>query len=141
MNAGLNFDYSLLIPEYVLGALALAILVLDLAVPAFRKDWLPWITAAGLAAVFFISFGWLDKNDDFAGLVSIDNYTAFFRCFFTATAFFIAIASAQYVQQNLKHPGEYYSLLVLSTIGAIYMAAARELLTAYISLELLSFSL
>ena len=42
MNAGLNFDYSLLIPEYVLGALALAILVLDLAVPAFRKDWLPW---------------------------------------------------------------------------------------------------
>ena len=51
------------------------------------------------------------------------------------------LASAQYVQQNLKHPGEYYALLVISTIGAIYMAAAQELLTAYISLELLSFSL
>ena len=45
------------------------------------------------------------------------------------------------MQQQLRHPGEYYALIVLSTIGAIYMAAARELLTAYISLELLSFSL
>jgi len=141
MNAGLNFDYSLLIPEYVLGGLALLILALDLAVPAFKKDWLPWLTAAGLAAAFAISFGWIDQRDDFAGLIAIDNYTAFFRCFFTATAFFIAIASAQYVQKNLKHPGEYYGLLVISTIGAIYMAAAEELLTAYISLELLSFSL
>ena len=141
MNAGLNFDYSLLIPEYVLGGLALLILALDLAVPAFKKDWLPWLTAAGLAAAFAISFGWIDQRDDFAGLIAIDNYTAFFRCFFTATAFFIAVASAQYVQQNLKHPGEYYGLLVISTIGAIYMAAAEELLTAYISLELLSFSL
>ena len=37
--------------------------------------------------------------------------------------------------------GEYYALLLISTVGAIYMAAARELLTAYISLELLSFCL
>ena len=51
------------------------------------------------------------------------------------------LASAKYVQLNLKHPGEYYALLVISTIGAIYMAAAQELLTAYLSLELLSFSL
>ena len=42
---------------------------------------------------------------------------------------------------KLRNPGEYYALLVLSTIGAIYMAAARELLTAYIGLEILSFSL
>ncbi len=138
---GLNFDYSLLIPEFLLGGLAALILTVDAAFPRFRKEWLPYLAGIGLTAVFFVSLIWTDKRDDFAGVISIDNYTTFFRCFFIGTAVFIVIASAQYVQQRLRHPGEYYSLLILSTIGAIYMAAARELLTAYISLELLSFSL
>src|SRR5581483_5409907 len=84
---------------------------------------------------------WLDKNDQFAGVIYVDDYTAFFRCFFIATTFAVVLISAQYVKDNLRHPGEYYGLLVVSTIGAIYMAAARELLTAYLGLELLSFSL
>ncbi len=68
-------------------------------------------------------------------------YTTFFRVFFIGTTFFVTLASAHFVRERLRHAGEYYALLILSTIGAIYMAAARELLTAYISLELLSFSL
>ena len=36
---------------------------------------------------------------------------------------------------------EYYGLLLIAGCGMVYMAAARELITAYISLELLSFSL
>ncbi len=52
----------------------------------------------------------------------------------------MVLASAQFVQEKLRHPGEYYALLLLATAGAIYMAAAHELLTAYISLEVLSFS-
>jgi NADH-quinone oxidoreductase subunit N len=45
------------------------------------------------------------------------------------------------VKDRLLHPGEYYALILLTAIGGTYMAAAKELLTAYISLELLSFSL
>jgi NADH-quinone oxidoreductase subunit N len=141
MRETLNLDYSLLIPEYILGLLAMGIIVVDMFLPKVRKEALPYITAVGLVVAFVVSFGWIDSNDEFAGLIYIDDYTTFFRCFFIATTFFVVLASAQYVQKNLRHPGEYYALLVISTIGAIYMAAARELLTAYLSLELLSFSL
>jgi NADH-quinone oxidoreductase subunit N len=137
----LNLDYSLLTPEFSLGGLAALILALDLFVPRFRKEWLPYVAAAGLLGVLGLSCGWVNKESNFAGLLYVDNYTTFFRIFFTATAAAVCLASAQFVRDKLRHPGEYYSLLVLSTIGAIYMAAARELLTAYISLELLSFSL
>ena len=137
----LNLDYSLLTPEFCLGGLAALIFALDLFVPRFRKDWLPYVTAAGLVATLGISLGWVNKQSDFAGLLSIDNYTTFFRVFFIATTAAVALASAHFVQERLRNPGEYYGLLVLSTIGAIYMAASRELLSAYISLELLSFSL
>jgi NADH-quinone oxidoreductase subunit N len=137
----LNLDYSLLIPEIILGLVALLVVSLDLFFPRLRKDALPVITGVGLAAVFFISLGWIDSEEEFAGLLRVDNYTTFFRCFFTGTALFVTIISAQYVTQKLRNPGEYYALILISTIGAIYMAGARELLTAYLSLELLSFSL
>ncbi len=141
MSGELNLDYSLLTPEFCLAVLAGLILALDLFVPAFRKEWLPYVAAAGLLATLGLSLGWVNKESEFAGLLFIDNYTTFFHVFFLATAAVVALISAQFVQARLRHPGEYYSLLVLSTIGAIYMAASRELLTAYISLELLSFCL
>ena len=141
MSGELNLDYSLLTPEFSLAGLAALILALDLFVPSFRKEWLPYVAAAGLFGTLGLSLGWVNKESEFAGLLFIDNYTTFFRVFFLATAAVVALMSAQFVQTRLRHPGEYYSLLVLSTIGAIYMAASRELLTAYISLELLSFCL
>ena len=141
MSSELNLDYTLLTPEFCLAGLAGLILALDLFVPSFRKEWLPYVAAAGLVGTLGLSLGWVNKESEFAGLLFIDNYTTFFRVFFLATAAVVALISAQFVQARLRHPGEYYSLLVLSTIGAIYMAASRELLTAYISLELLSFCL
>jgi NADH-quinone oxidoreductase subunit N len=141
MPAELNLDYSLLTPEFCLAGLAALILALDLFVPQFKREYLPYVTALGLLAIIGISLGWVNKESQFAGILYIDNYTSFFRVFFMATTIGVVLMSGQFVQERLRNPGEYYALLVLSTIGAIYMAASRELLTAYISLELLSFSL
>jgi len=141
MREVLNLDYSLLIPEYLLGALAVLIIVVDMLFPKVKKDILGVIAAAGLVVVFIVSLLYVDTEDNFAGLILIDDYTTFFRCFFIATAFAVIVASWQYVQKRLRNPGEYYALIVLSTAGAAIMASAQELLTAYIGLELLSFSL
>ena len=141
MSGELNLDYSLLTPEFCLGGLAALILGLDLYATGFRKQWLAYVTAAGLLGILGLSLGWLGKESDFAGVIFIDNYTTFFRVLFIGTTAAVVLMSVRYVQDHLSNPGEFYALLVVSTVGAIYMAAARELLTAYISLELLSFSL
>lgn len=137
----LNLDYSLLIPEYLLAALAGLVVAVDLAVPRLRKEWLAYMSAAGLVAILFGSLGWVNKESNFAGLLTIDNFTTLFRVLFTGITATVCLMSAHFVRDRVRHAGEYYGLLILSTIGAIYMAAARELLTAYISFELLSFSL
>jgi NADH-quinone oxidoreductase subunit N len=141
MREGLNLDYGLLIPEYILGLTAVLIIGIDLFFPQVKKQTLPMIAGAGAIVAFIVSILYVDKSDNFAGLIYVDDYTTFFRCFFIAILFATIIASAQYVDQQLKHPAEYYALLLFSTVGAIYMSAARELLTAYLSLELLSFCL
>jgi NADH-quinone oxidoreductase subunit N len=138
---GLNYDYSLFIPEYFLAGLVVLVMALDMFAPQVKKSWLSYVAAAGLAATAGVSLAWVNKESNFAGIVSVDNYTTYFRVFFMATAAVVCLASGKLVEQKLRHPGEYYSLIILSTIGAIGMAAARELMTAYLSLELLSFSL
>lgn len=141
MTEGLNFDYTVFIPEFLLLGLAAAVVALDLAYPAIRKQWLSYITGLGLLATAGVSLAWIDVETDFAQIVVVDNYLTYFRVFFMVVAAVVAFSSADLVAQRLKHPGEYYGLIILSTIGAIGMAGARELMTAYLSLELLSFSL
>jgi NADH-quinone oxidoreductase subunit N len=134
-------DWSLLIPEYILAGWAAMIIFLDLFWGRLRKDQLAYVAAAGALVATLVSLIWVNEDLAFGNLLQIDNYTAFFRIFFGLVAFFTCLASAQYVKDRLLHPGEYYALILLTAIGGTYMAAAKELLTAYISLELLSFSL
>jgi NADH-quinone oxidoreductase subunit N len=141
MTNGLNLDYTLFIPEYLLVGLVVLVVGLDLFVPQMRKSWLSFIAAAGLAIVACVSLAWIDKESNFARIVAIDNYTTYFRVFFMATGAVVCLASGKLVEDKFRHPGEYYALIILSTVGAIGMAASRELTTAYLSLELLSFSL
>src|SRR5207248_6591167 len=75
MTTGLNLDYTLFIPEYLLVGLVVLVVVADLYVPQVKKAWLSYIAAAGLAAVALVSLAWVNKHTDFAGIVSIDNYT------------------------------------------------------------------
>ncbi|MEE8421563.1 MAG: NADH-quinone oxidoreductase subunit N [Dehalococcoidia bacterium] len=143
----LNFDYSLLIPEFILAGTAVVVIFADLFSKELRlgRIVLPAIAALGAIAAGAASLAYIDigngQGDNFANVISIDNYTTFFRVIFTAVLLIVIVGGYEYVERNIRHSGEFYALLLLSTIGAIYMAAARELLTAYISIELLSFSL
>ena len=140
----LNFEYGLLLPEFILVGAAAAVLMLD----AFRSDLrvsrnlLPAVTVLGALVAGVASLLFLNREPtDFAELIAVDDYTTFFRILFIATLIAIVLGSYEFVNRHITHQGEFYALLLVSTVGAIYMAAARELLTAYISIELLSFSL
>jgi NADH-quinone oxidoreductase subunit N len=149
LQEGLNFDWKLLAPEYILVAWAGGLIVLDLFWPAsgwgrlgrLGKEPLGYIAAAGALLATLVSLVWVDDTTDFAGLIDINDYTTLFRVFFGLIGVFACLASARYVKDRLLHAGEYYAFILLSVVGANGMAAASELLTAYISLELLSFSL
>ena len=139
----LNFDYSLVLPEIVLGVTALVVMFVDLFQRELRTSvrLLPILSLIGLVVAGALSGLWIDAQADFTRLITIDNFTTFFRFLFIATTILVVVGSYEYVERHVNHIGEFYALLLLSTIGAIYMAAARDLLTAYLSVEVLSFSL
>ncbi|MCY3888120.1 MAG: NADH-quinone oxidoreductase subunit N [Chloroflexi bacterium] len=138
----MDFEYELVVPEFVMAGLATLIVAVALCFPRLRQELLGYGAAAAvllllvLTAVFYINV-----NDDFANIIAVDNYTVLFRIFFLGIAFFTILASMQFAADRLKNHGEYYGLILFATLGMMLMAGARELITAYIALELLSFSL
>jgi len=137
----LNFEWALLTPEYILVGWAGAIVLVSLFSDRFSAVHLGYLAAAGALIATLVSLIWVNDSTDFAGIIDINDYTTMFRVFFGLIGVFACLASARYVSERLLHPGEYYALILLAVVGANGMAAAREILTAYVALELLSFSL
>lgn len=140
---GLTENIHLLTPEFALAGLALLVFIIDLFLPQSRKDLLGYVSVLGLMGLIVLSVLMLSGETEslYGGLLAIDAYSLFFKIVFFVMGIFIMLSSIEFVKQHLNHAGEFYGLLLFSILGMNLMAESRELLTAYISLELLSFSL
>ena len=139
----MNNNFLLLVPEFIVTGLAFVVLTLDLFLPERRKWVLPFVAVAGLAVALVVSLAYLWGVTDslYDGVVRIDGYALFFKAFFIALGGVVVLVSVDFVRRNLEHPGEYYGILLFTVVAMMLLAASGELLTAYISLELLSFGL
>jgi proton-translocating NADH-quinone oxidoreductase chain N len=70
-------------------------------------------------------------------LLEMTPFVALFYLVFLAVALMVTVASPRYLAR--RHQGEYYSLLLLSTVGMMSVAAGRDLITLFVGLELSSF--
>ena len=137
----LTANLHLLLPEFLLAGLALLVFAIDLFLPANRKNLLAWFSVVAIIGIIIAGFlvQWGEDTALYKGLVIIDSYTLFFQTFFLILGAVVILASMEYLNKHLAYPGEYYALVILSILAMTAMAASRELLTAYISLELMSF--
>ena len=91
--------------------------------------------------VFSLVYLW-DRDDSlYAGAIRVDAYALFFKAFFLVLGGVVLMTSVDFVRRHLEHPGEYYGILLFTFVAMMLLAMSGELLTAYISLELLSFGL
>jgi NADH-quinone oxidoreductase subunit N len=150
-------NLSYLIPEILIIVLGFTIIGVGIFTRVRNKFVLPFISVTGLiiTALFIyykFDFGNIqtlsttnhNQMDDlliYGGLLKLDSFSLLFKFIFIIIGIFITLMSIDYVVKYINHEGEYYGLIVLSIAGMMIMAAANELLTAYIGLELLSFSL
>ena len=140
-------DYTanlhLLTPEFALTALAFLVFTVDLFLPERSKEWLAGLSVVSLVAVMVVALLMQPAESTllYGGLIVVDGFALFFKIFFLAIGIGIIALSVEYGKDRFEHRGEFYGLLLFSILGMNLMAMSRELLTAYIALELLSFSL
>ena len=90
---------------------------------------------------FTVPYLWDVEDSLFDGIVRVDDYALLFKVVFLLVGITVILCSVDFVRRHLTHPGEYYAIILVSVLAMMLLGAAGELLTAYISLELLSFSL
>ena len=134
-------NLTLFIPELTLAVFAIVVILLDLFIK--QKRLLVQISLSGLViaggvtvAMWGYSFPAIFNN-----MLAVDNFALFFKLLFLGIAFLVILASIDYVSKFARFQGEYYALVLLSTLGMMLMAATADLISIYISLELTSISL
>ena len=127
-------------PELSIAATAVVIIILDLFFE--KKGVLAIVGVIGILVSAGVTLAmWGTSETIFNGMLAIDGFALFFKLLFLGIAGLIILSSQDYVSKLSRFKGEYYALVLLSALGMMLMAASRELITIYISLELTSISL
>lgn len=129
-------DLNPVMPEILMTAFALIVLLLDLVIK--KKEAIALISIAGTALIglSLFSFGGMT----FGGMYISDGYSTFFKLIFFLNVILSILISIKYIAVEKVNYGEYYSLLLFSTIGMMIMASAGDLIVLYLGLELMALS-
>jgi NADH-quinone oxidoreductase subunit N len=131
-----------ILPELVVVVTALLVLLVDLFVKKEHKAWLGWGSLAGICIAAFASYRLMGMTGAFfAGTFLLDPFSVFFKyVLYLATGLGILL-SINYLKIENINRGEYYALMLFATVGMMLMAAAGDLITLYLGLELMALSL
>ncbi len=68
----------------------------------------------------------------------VDHFALVLGAVFVAAGYVVVLLSTNYIAEGDYAEGEYYFLLLCSILGMTVMASARDLITIFVALELLS---
>ena len=136
-----------IMPEGILTLFACGALVLDVMLPRNRKRMVGWVSLAGVAfsfvSLWILYSGIVSKGTPrtaFYDMIVLDAYAAVFKSMFLIGAALSILLSMKYLDIEGEQRGEYYSLILFSVVGMMFMASGVDLLTLFISLELMAIS-
>jgi NADH-quinone oxidoreductase subunit N len=135
-------DFYYILPELVLTAGALLVLVADVLLPPANRAALAWVTLLVIAAtlVSLTPFG-STRVEVAHGLMAVDGFALFFNVVFLVAAAITVLMSTRYLEvEGARSPGEYYFLILCATLGMMVMAGGIDLITIFIGLETMAVS-
>jgi len=68
------------------------------------------------------------------GVFEVTGFALFFKVVFLSVALLVSLVSSDYLAER-RQAAEYYSLLLLGTLGMMVVASARDLITLFVGLE------
>ena len=137
-----TFTWSYLgpiLPELVLICIGIAVILIDLFASE-QEDMLPWLTVIGILTTMVVVAGQA-PGTTFEGMYVADGYALFFKFICLLGLLLTTLMSEQYLKARNLARGEYYSLLIFSSVGMMIMVSAGDLMVLYVGLELMALSI
>ena len=102
--------------------------------PLFLFASLTVIAAGAWTGLFWVT----QPTPVFGGLLQLDAFSSFFNLLLLGATLLVMMSSYAYLDESHIHYSEFYPILLASTLGMMLLAASAELLTIFVSLELMS---
>ena len=135
-------DYIRILPELVLSAFGIVVMLLDPLVDEEKSQKTLGLiafvgTVAGLASTWYMA---QSPGLAFSKMVRVDSFSVFFHFLVIAIAAVVILSSFEYMAVQRIRAGEYYALILFGVVGMALMSSAVELVLIFIALEISSIS-
>jgi len=137
-------DLQLIAPELILTLCACVVLVMEVVLPQRKSKLTGYFALIGIAlASVSLFLLWRTSSlylplDGFYGMVRIDGFALVFKVIFLLAAALTIAISLRYLDVEGEQRGEYYALVLFATVGMMFLACGYDLISLYISLELMA---
>lgn len=133
-----------MLPEIIVISAAVLILVVDLFLQEKQRRILAPIAMLGiLSALVVMWFVLPHQGTVFGGRFEQNTISLWFKTFFLVSGFFTIGLSVDLLNgqtphrmKGIGHRGEFYTILLWTMSGMMYLISARDIVTLYVSLEL-----
>jgi NADH-quinone oxidoreductase subunit N len=135
-------EYIRILPEIVLSAFGLLIMLLDPLLDEQRSQKTLGVIGfvgaiAGLLATWYMS---QSPGLAFFDTIRVDGFSVFFHVLVISIAAVVILSSFEYMTVQHIRAGEYYALILFGVVGMGLMSSAIELVLIFIALEISSIS-
>ncbi len=131
-------NLTVIMPQIVLTVGALVVLLMGVWNPVRR--WVGWTTLGfGLAALISLFSLWEVETRAFSGMLTIDAYSNQFNCVILISTILVCMAARDAIDPHKS--GEFFSVVLMATVGMMIMASSDNLLVIFLGLEILSIGL
>ncbi len=136
-------NLALLSHEWLVIALGLFILLVDLWLPPQAKRKLGCLAAIGLGAILIYSFvavrvGPEETRFAFGQMYALDRLAVFFKRFFLLATVIVLLMSVEFAEQIEAGIAEYYALILFALAGMLFASSANHFALLFVSLELIT---
>ncbi len=134
-------NWQAALPAIVVVLTAFAVMVVDLVLRDGPRGVLAGVGVLGLgAAVAVAASHWVADGDPagFQHMLRADRYGLFFTIVICGAAALTLLMSVEFVREWRLPAGDFYTLVLLSTAGMVFLALANDLIVAFVALETMS---
>lgn len=135
-------DWAAIMPEIMLGVLALGLLVAEMALPRTRHDLVVRLAIGGQVLILglTIALGWrvhypADGQSYFSGMIQQTDVTQIMRGFFLISSILVCYLGKLYLAKQRLARTEFFHLVIVSAAGMMLLVQSAHFIMLFVALE------
>ncbi|MCK6555470.1 NADH-quinone oxidoreductase subunit N [Candidatus Binatia bacterium] len=139
MIAPPDISWLALLPVLLVAGTALLAMVTDLWSEGPDRDSVGWVGVIGLIVTAVAAAAlWNTRISTLSDALVLDRYGLFFTLLFCLGSGLSVLMSMSYLELTDIRTGDYYTLILLATVGMVLMAMGTDLMAIFLGLEVMS---